>query len=155
MTSDLEISNPQVNVKIDRDKASALGINAQQVENALYSAYGQRQVSTIYAPNDQYWVMMELKDEYQKDPNALSLLYVRSSQGNLVPLSAVASLGTGLGPLSVNHLGQIPAVTLSFDVKPGVAIGDAVALVSDMARSLLRRRCRRNFKGRRKPIRIR
>jgi HAE1 family hydrophobic/amphiphilic exporter-1 len=136
VTSDLEISNPQVDVKIDRDKASALGVNAQQIENALYSAYGQRQVSTIYAPNDEYWVIMELKDEYQKDPNALSLLYIRSSQGNLVPLSAVAELGTSLGPLSVNHLGQIPAVTISFGVKPGVAIGDAVAQVNEMARSL-------------------
>jgi len=136
VTSDLEISNPQVDVHIDRDKASALGVNAQQIENALYSAYGQRQVSTIYAPNDQYWVMMELKDEYQKDPNALSLLYIRSTQGNLVPLSAVATLGTSLGPQSVNHLGQIPAVTLSFNVKPGVAIGDAVKQVNDMTRSL-------------------
>jgi hydrophobic/amphiphilic exporter-1 (mainly G- bacteria), HAE1 family len=136
VTSDLEISNPQVDVHIDRDKASALGVNAQQIENALYSAYGQRQVSTIYAPNDEYWVMMELKDEYQKDPNALSLLYVRSTQGNLVPLSAVATLGTSLGPLSVNHLGQVPAVTISFNVKPGVAIGDAVKQVNELTRSL-------------------
>jgi hydrophobic/amphiphilic exporter-1 (mainly G- bacteria), HAE1 family len=136
VTSDLQISNPQVDVHIDRDKASALGVNAQQIENALYSAYGQRQVSTIYAPNDEYWVMMELKDQYQKDPNALSLLYVRSTQGNLVPLSAVATLGTSLGPLSVNHLGQLPAVTLSFNVKPGVAIGDAVSQVNQITRTL-------------------
>src|SRR6202044_1650835 len=112
VTTDLLIANPQVNVNIDRDKASALGVNAAQVEDALYTAYGQRQISTIYAPNDEYWVVMVLKDQYQRDPTALSLLYVRSSSGTLVPLSAVASLGTSLGPLSVNHLGQLPAVTI-------------------------------------------
>ncbi len=136
VTSDLQIKNPQVNVNIDRDKASALGVNAAQVEDALYTAYGQRQVSTIYAPNDEYWVVMELEDQYQRDPSALSLLYVRSTTGNLVPLNAVANLGTSLGPLSVNHLGQLPAVTVSFNLKPGQAIGEAVNEVDDLARSL-------------------
>jgi hydrophobic/amphiphilic exporter-1 (mainly G- bacteria), HAE1 family len=136
VTSDLQIKNPQVNVNIDRDKASALGVNAAQVEDALYTAYGQRQVSTIYAPNDEYWVVMELDDQYQRDPSALSLLYVRSSTGNLVPLNAVASLTTSLGPLSVNHLGQLPAVTVSFNLKPGQAIGVAVNQVNELARSL-------------------
>src|ERR1700728_3924947 len=111
VTTDLLIANPQVNVNIDRDKASALGVSAQQVEDALYTAYGQRQISTIYAPNDEYWVVMELEDKYQADPAALSMLYVHSSSGNLVPLNAVATLSTNLGPLSVNHLGQLPAVT--------------------------------------------
>ena len=136
VTSDLEVSNPQADVNIDRDKASALGVTAQQIEDALFTAYGQRQVSTIYAPNDEYWVMMELEEQYQKDPNALGLLYVRSSKGNLVPLAAVASMGESLGPLSVNHLGQLPAVTLSFNVKPGVALGDAVKEVNDLIRTL-------------------
>jgi len=136
VTSDLQIKNPQVNVNIDRDKASALGITAAQVEDALYTAYGQRQVSTIYAPNDEYWVVMELEDQYQRDPSALSLLYVRSTTGNLVPLNAVASLSTSLGPLSVNHLGQLPAVTVSFNLKPGQAIGEAVNEVNGLARSL-------------------
>ncbi|HKV04215.1 MAG TPA: efflux RND transporter permease subunit [Candidatus Acidoferrales bacterium] len=136
VTSDLQIKNPQVNVNIDRDKASALGVTAAQVEDALYTAYGQRQISTIYAPNDEYWVVMELADQYQRDPTALSLLYVRSSTGTLVPLNAVASLGTSLGPLSVNHLGQLPAVTISFNLKPGKAIGEAVTEVNDLARSL-------------------
>ena len=94
-------------------------MNAAQVENALYTAYGQRQVSTIYAPNDEYWVVMELEDKYQRDPAALSLLYIRSSTGALVPLNAVANLSTSLGPLSVNHLGQLPAVTISFNLRPG------------------------------------
>jgi hydrophobic/amphiphilic exporter-1 (mainly G- bacteria), HAE1 family len=136
VTSDLQIANPQVNVNIDRDKASALGVTAQQVEDALYTAYGQRQVSTIYAPNDEYWVIMELEDQYQKDPAALSMLYIRSSTGSLVPLSAVASLTTSLGPLSVNHLGQLPAVTISFNLKPGTVIGQAVDSIDNLARTL-------------------
>ena len=136
MTSDLQIKNPQVNVNIDRDKASALGVTASQVEDALYTAYGQRQISTIYAPNDEYWVLMELEDQYQRDPTALSLLYIRSSTGNLIPLNAVASVTTGLGPLSVNHLGQLPAVTISFNLKPGVAIGEAVDEINGLTREL-------------------
>jgi HAE1 family hydrophobic/amphiphilic exporter-1 len=136
VTSDLEISSPQVDVKIDRDKASALGVTASQIEDALYTAYGQRQISTIFAPNDEFWVVMELEDKYQKDPSALSLLYIRSSGGNLVPLSAVASLGTSLGPLTVNHLGQLPSVTISFNLKPGAAIGEAVNQIDDLTRSL-------------------
>jgi hydrophobic/amphiphilic exporter-1 (mainly G- bacteria), HAE1 family len=136
VTSDLQIASPQVDVHIDRDKASALGVTAEQVEDALYTAYGQRQISTIYAPNDEYWVVMELEDKYQMDPAALSMLYIRSSSGNLVPLNAVASLGTSLGPLTVNHLGQLPAVTISFNLKPGTAIGDAVDGIEGLARSL-------------------
>jgi len=136
VTSDLQIANPQVDVKIDRDKASALAVTAEQVEDALYTAYGERQVSTIYAPNDEYWVIEELEDQYQRDPAALSSLYVRSGTGNLVPLSAVASLGTSLGPLTVNHLGQLPAVTISFNLKPGTAIGQALDAINDLARYL-------------------
>src|SRR6202034_1653470 len=97
VTSDLQIKNPQVNVNIDRDKASALGVTASQAEDALYTAYGARQSSTIYAPNDEFWVIMDLEDLYQKDPPALSLLYIRSSSGTLVPLNSVASLTTSLG----------------------------------------------------------
>jgi HAE1 family hydrophobic/amphiphilic exporter-1 len=136
VTTDLQIKNPQVDVNIDRDKASALGVTVEQIENALYTAYGQRQVSTIYAPNNEYWVMMGLQDKYQKDPAALSLLYIRSSNGNLVPLNAVANLGTSLGPLTVNHLGQLPAVTISFNLRPGATIGEAVDQVNGLARSL-------------------
>jgi len=136
VTSDLEIANPQVDVKIDRDKASALNVTAEQVEDALYTAYGQRQVSTIYAPNDEFWVIEELEDKYQKDPAALSMLYIRSGSGNLVPLNAVASLSTSLGPLTVNHLGQLPSVTISFNLKPGSAIGQAVDQINELTRLL-------------------
>jgi len=110
VTSDLQITNPQVNVDIDRDKASALGVSANQVEDALYTAYGQRQVSTIYAPNNAYRVITELENQYQLDPSALSMLYVRSSSGQLVPLNAVARLTRSLGPLTINHLGRFTSV---------------------------------------------
>ena len=130
VTSDLQIGNPQVDIDIDRNKASALGITAQQIENTLYNAYGQRQVSTIYTPSNQYWVILELDPRYQDDPAALSLLYVRSSSGALVPLNSVATLKRSVGPLSINHLGQLPAVTISFNLAPGVALGDAIQHVN-------------------------
>ena len=137
VTSDLQIRNPQVNVAINRDKASALGVSAQQVEDALQSAYGSRQISTIYAPNNQYQVIIEVLPEYQSEPSTLSLLYIRSSTGSLVPLSTVASLSEGVGPLTVNHLGQLPAVTLSFNLAPGIALGQAVSDVEKAAQAEL------------------
>jgi HAE1 family hydrophobic/amphiphilic exporter-1 len=137
VTSDLQVKNPQVTVDIDRDKASAVGVTAEQVEDALYTAYGQRQISTIYAPNNAYRVITELKSEYQLDPSALSMLYVRSSGGQLVPLNAVATLKRTVGPLTINHLGQLPAVTISFNLRPGVSLGDAVTAVNRAAREML------------------
>jgi HAE1 family hydrophobic/amphiphilic exporter-1 len=137
VTSDLQIKNPQVNVIINRDKASTLGVAAQQIEDSLYYAYGSRQISTIYAPNNQYDVIMELEPRYQKDPTALQWLYVRASSGKLVPLDALATLTSNLGPLTINHAGQLPAVTISFNLKPGAALGDAVIAVGKLARQLL------------------
>jgi HAE1 family hydrophobic/amphiphilic exporter-1 len=127
VTSDLQITSPQVMVDIDRNQATVLGVTAEQIENALYSAYGSRQVSTIYAPNNEYQVIMEVEPRYQRDPGALSLLYVRSSNGRLVPIDTVARMKKGIGPLTVNHTGQLPSVTLSFNMRPGAALGDAVA----------------------------
>jgi hydrophobic/amphiphilic exporter-1 (mainly G- bacteria), HAE1 family len=137
VTSDLQIKNPQVTVDINRDKAATLGVTAQQIEDALYYAYGSRQISTIYAPNNEYDVIMELEPRYQMDPAALQWLYVRSNNGQLVPLDALAGLTRSLGPLSINHLGQLPAVTISFNLKPGAALGDAVAEVQKLMRQLL------------------
>jgi HAE1 family hydrophobic/amphiphilic exporter-1 len=137
VTSDLQIKNPQVNVEINRDKAATVGVTAQQVEDALYYAFGSRQISTIYTPNNEYQVILELEPRYQQDPSALQWLYLRSANGHLVPLDAVARLTRSLGPLTVNHAGQLPAVTLSFNLKPGFALGDAVAEVEKLARSLL------------------
>lgn len=147
VTSDLQIRNPQVNVIIDRDNASALGVTATQVEDALYSAYGQRQVSTIYAPDDQYQVILELEPQFQRDANAISSLYVRSKTGQLVPLSAVASLTDDYGPLSVNHLGELPATTMSFNLKSGTTIGDAVNEINDLARDTLPPTISTSFQG--------
>ncbi|HXE89461.1 MAG TPA: efflux RND transporter permease subunit [Terriglobales bacterium] len=147
VTSDLQIKNPQVNVEIDRDKAAALGVTAAQVEEALYTAYGSRQISTIYAPNNQYRVIMELLPEYQADPAALSMLYVRSSSGQLIPLNAVASLTRNVGPLTVNHLGQLPAVTLSFNLRPGVSLGEAVSQVERAAGQTLPATISTSFQG--------
>jgi HAE1 family hydrophobic/amphiphilic exporter-1 len=147
VTSDLEIKNPQVNVEIDRDKASALGVTAQQVEDALSSAYSSLQVSTIYAPNNEYQVIVELEPRYQLDPSALSLLYIRSAQGALVPLNGVARLSPSAGPLTVNHLGQLPAVTLSFNLRPGVSLGTAVAEVEKEARMFLPSTISTSFQG--------
>jgi HAE1 family hydrophobic/amphiphilic exporter-1 len=137
VTSDLQIKNPQVDVVINRDKASTLGVTAQQIENALYYAYGSRQISTIYAPNNEYDVILELEPRYQMDPAALQWLYVRSNSGQLVPLEALATLNRSLGPLTINHAGQLPAVTISFNLKPGAALGDAVAEVGKLARQML------------------
>ena len=113
VTSDLQIKNPQISVDIDRDKASALGVTASQIEDALYSAYGQRQVATIYSPNNEYKVVMELKPEFQLDPSALSLLYVRASNGNLVPLSTVAKIEHKTVARSLNRMQQLNAVAIS------------------------------------------
>lgn len=147
VTSDMQIKNPQVNIDIDRDKASALGVTAQQIEDALYYAYGSRQVSTIYAPNNQYQVILELEPKYQTDPSALSMLYIRSNTGQLVPIDTLATLTRNIGPLTVNHLGQLPAVTISFNLKPGVSLGVAVNVVEKLARTTLPPTVSTSFQG--------
>jgi len=147
VTSDLLIKNPQVNVEIDRDKASSLGVTAQQVEDSLYYSFGSRQISTIFAPNNSYQVILELDPAYQRDPQALSMLYIRSSRNELVPLDAVAKLTSGLGPLTVSHTGQLPSVTLSFNTKPGVSIGEAVTEINRAARNMLPDTITTNFQG--------
>jgi HAE1 family hydrophobic/amphiphilic exporter-1 len=136
VTSDLLIANPQVMVDIDRDKASALGVTSEQIETALYNAYGQRQVSTIYTDVNEYWVVMEVEPQYQRDPSALSQLYIRSSTGKLVPLNAVAKLSRSLGPMTISHVGQLPSVTISFNLKPGIALGTAVEQVGKLQTEL-------------------
>jgi len=147
VTSDLQIRNPQVRVSIDRDRASALGVTAQQIQQALYDAYGSRQVSTIYTPENQYWVLMELMPQFQRDLTQLKRLMVRSQSGTLVPIGSVADLTEALGPMTVNHAGQIPAVTLSFNLAPGVALGEGVAAVEREARGALPASVNTNFAG--------
>jgi len=132
VTTDLQIAAPQVNVEIDRDKAAALGVTPQQIENGLYDAYGERQASTIYADVAEYWVIFEVEPQYQREPDALAQLYIASSFAGsnnvprLIPLSAVAKLTRGVGPTSISHVGQLPSVTLSFNLAPGNSLGTAV-----------------------------
>jgi hydrophobic/amphiphilic exporter-1 (mainly G- bacteria), HAE1 family len=136
VSSDLQIHQPQVRVDIDRAKASALGVSAQQLEVALGAAYGSQQVSTIYTASNQYWVILEVEPHFQRGPAALPMLYLRSSSGALVPLDAVAKLSYGVGPLTVSHQGQLPSVTISFDLKPGVALSQAIEAIRDSTRDL-------------------
>src|SRR5437667_1630844 len=185
VTSDIQIKNPQLNVTIDRDKASALGITAQQVEDALQDAYGTRQISTIYATTNEYEVILEVKPVYQQDPSALGKLYIHSApsqstpgqssssqrpsaqspltqstsafagpaaagqpaSGQLVPLSTVAKLSTSLGPLLVNHLGQLPSATLSFNLGPGVSLSRATEQVQALAKQTLPTTITTSFQG--------
>ncbi len=136
VSSDLQITRPEVMVEIEREKASALGVSAQSIEMALNNAYGARQVSTIYTSTNQYFVILELAPRYQTDPSALPLLYVRSSSGALVPLNAAAKLTFGVGPMQVTHLGQLPSVTFSFDLRPGVALSQAIVQLQAGTREL-------------------
>jgi HAE1 family hydrophobic/amphiphilic exporter-1 len=147
VSSDLQLNSPQVRVAIDRDQAAAYGLTVAQIENALYDAYGSRQVSTIYAPEDQYWVVMELLPEYQRDLAALDLLKIRAANGELVPLGSVARLTPASGPASVNHTGQLPSVTLSFNIEPGISIGDAVTRVEQAGRKILPPTISTSFQG--------
>jgi len=147
VNSDLRLNNPQIQIDMDRDRISSLGLTVNQVETALYNAYGTRQVSQIYAPNNQYQVIMGVAPEFQRDPAALSLLYVRSSTGKLVPLNTVARVTTTAGPLSVSHTGQLPSVTISFNLKPGFALGDAVSQIQATAAETLPATVSTRFQG--------
>jgi HAE1 family hydrophobic/amphiphilic exporter-1 len=147
VTSDLQVKTPQVNIEIDRDKASSHGISAQQIEDALSTAYSQLQISTIYAPNNQYQVIMELLPEYQNDPSVLSFLYIRSANNDLVPLSTLTKLSQSAGPLTINHSGQFPSVTISFNTKQDISLGEAVEAVDKLARHSLPATISTGFQG--------
>jgi len=136
LNSDMMIASPQVMVDIDRDHALSLGVTAQQVQDALYTAFGTRQSSTIYTPSNEYSVITEVEPQYQRNPDALSKIYVRSIQGNLVPLDSVVKISRSVGPLSINHFGQLPAVTISFNLKPGYSLGQATDHVTEMLREM-------------------
>jgi HAE1 family hydrophobic/amphiphilic exporter-1 len=137
VNTSLELRNPEIQIDILRDRAAALGVSPQQIETSLYNAYGGRRISTLYGATDQYSVMLELDPRFQRDINALRSLYVQSSSGQMVPVNAVADIKSSVGPVSVNHYGQLPSVVLSFNLVPGVSIGDAVAHVNELARDTL------------------
>ena len=137
VNSDLQITSPQLIIEIDRDKASSMGLNAQQVEDTLYSAFGSRQVSTIYTSTNQYSVILELDAKYQRDPTALSLLYLRNREGKLIPLESVSKVKPTVGPLNVAHMGQVPAVTITFNLAQGFALSQATSEIERTAREIL------------------
>ncbi|NBW64251.1 efflux RND transporter permease subunit [bacterium] len=137
ITTDLQIANPQASLKLDRDRAALFGITPEQIETALYNAYGARQVSTIYTANNEYWVVMELLPEFQRDLSALELLYVRGKTGKLVPLSSVTKVERNVGPMLVNHTSQQPSVTISFNLKPGYALGQATDEIEKEVKAVL------------------
>ena len=147
VNSDLRLNNPQVKISLDRDKIAALGLTVNQVETALFNAYGTRQVSQIYAASNQYQVILQVAPEFQQDPTGLSALYVRSTSGKLVPLNTVATMTTGVGPLSVSHTGQLPSVTISFNLRSGFALGDAVTAIERAAATSLPPTVTTKFQG--------
>ena len=147
VSSDMEFNNPELNVTIDRDKASALGVSAYQVENALATSFGNRKISSIFASTDTYNVVMELAPRYQANPAALSLLSVRSNTGKLVRLETLATWSLGVGPLSINHSGQLPSATISFNLRPGVSLGTAMDQVSAQAAEAVPASISTSFQG--------
>jgi HAE1 family hydrophobic/amphiphilic exporter-1 len=147
VTSDLQITNPQVLVTIDRNKASALGVTAAQVQTALSNAYSSKQISTIYTPTNQYQVIVEVLPKYQQESVDLTTLYVRSTSGKLVPLNAVTKIGQNTGPLTVQHLGQLPAVTLSFNLSEGLALGEAIEKIEAAVKPEIPQTITTSFQG--------
>jgi hydrophobic/amphiphilic exporter-1 (mainly G- bacteria), HAE1 family len=148
VTSNLAVDNPQVNVVIDRDKAAALQVSADGIENALYDAYGPRWVSTIYAAANEYKVLLELEPKYQQDPRALSLLYFKSpTSGQLIPLDTVARVVKESGPQTINHFGQLSAVTISFGLQPGASLGDVVNQIQTLSAEKLPATIKATFQG--------
>jgi HAE1 family hydrophobic/amphiphilic exporter-1 len=133
VTSDVAVTTPQVNVSIDRDKAAAMGVNASLIENALYDAYGPRWVSTIYGSANEYKVLLELMPRYQADPRALSLLYFKNPTNRLIPLDTLAQVVSDTGPQTINHYGQLPSATISFNLQPGASLGSVVNNIQEVA----------------------
>lgn len=145
--TDLQLSTPQVQVQVDHDKAATFGITAQQVESTLGAAYGSGQISTIYTPNNQFFVISELKPEFQADPSVLSMLYIQSSKGRTIPLNAVATITQSVSPLTVNHQSGLPSATISFDTLPGVSLSEASAAIQKAAAEVLPSTVTGSFQG--------
>jgi HAE1 family hydrophobic/amphiphilic exporter-1 len=137
VSSDLENKNPRVTVQIDRERAAVFGLNASDIEQALYNAYGPSIASTIYGPSNQYHVMLEMQPKYQAFTDYLSKVYFKAPAGQLVPMDSLATIKPDVGPQSINHSGQLPSVTVSFNVRPGVSLGEAVDKVQAVAKDTL------------------
>jgi HAE1 family hydrophobic/amphiphilic exporter-1 len=147
VTTDLLLNSPQVFVKIDRDKAGSLGITAEQIDSALYDSYGSREVTSIYTSADEYAVILEVRPLFQETPDKLAAIYLRSAGGDLVPLDAVADISNTIGPLTVNHLGQLPSVTISFNTVPGMSLGDAVNSIQEAVGGMIPAEVNARFQG--------
>ena len=147
VATDLLLSNPEVYVSINRDKSSALGVTARQIETALSLAYGTREVSTILAPTNDFQVILELEPRFRENPHTLDLLHVRAPGGKLIPLSTLVDRRTGVGPMVVNHLGQMNSVTISFDLAKGESLGAAVEAVRQLAEDTLSDTISTSFQG--------
>lgn len=133
VNTDLQVKNPQANVEIDREKAYSLGISARQIDDTLSFAYGSSQISTIYTPKDQYKVVFEVAPKFYRSPEVLSQLYLKANTGKLIPLSAIAHFRRSVAPLAVNHLGQLPSATISFNLKPEISLGDVLPGIKKLA----------------------
>jgi len=136
VNSDVKLNNPKLYINVDRDKASTLGLSLEQIQNTFFSAYASRKISTIYGALNQYYVILEVQPRFKEDPSALSYLYVKSNEGKQVPLSTVAHVVETLGPLNVNHTGQLNSATVAFNLKPGHSIGEAVDATKKIARDV-------------------
>jgi HAE1 family hydrophobic/amphiphilic exporter-1 len=147
VNSNLQVNTPQINVEIDRKQAAAHNITIAQIQTALGDAFGSRQVSTIYMPTNEYQVILEAKPEFQSDPSALGRLYIHSASGSLVPLSTVASFSNDVGPAQVNHYGEMPATTISFNLKPGVSLSQATTQIQQVAKQNLPATITTTFQG--------
>lgn len=147
VTSDMQVTNPEVHLDVDRDKASAMGLTMQQIEDSLDSAYANRQISTMYTQTNQYAVIIEVQPEFYKDPADIKQLFVKSAPGRLIPLETVANMQTGIGPLLINHLGQFPAVTVSFNLEKGTALGEAVEKIRRISREVIPKSVTASFQG--------
>jgi HAE1 family hydrophobic/amphiphilic exporter-1 len=147
VTSDMQVDNPEVHINVNRDKASQLGLTMLQVEDALSSAYATRQISTMYTPANQYWVIIEVEPRFYRDPDVLKQLFLRAPGNRLVPLDTIAEIKTGIGPLLVNHLGQFSSVTISFNLRPETSLGEVVSAIKQIAQTTVPRSVTTAFQG--------
>lgn len=141
------MKNLELDVEINREKLSQLGITMQEAQDALNSAYAARQVSVIYTPNNQYWVILEVQPKFYRDPSVLEFIRIHTAAGQLVPLNTVATIKRISGPLMVNHAGQFPCVTISFNVRPGASLSNAVAKIKEISARILPSDISYNFQG--------
>ncbi|MCU1335203.1 MAG: acriflavin resistance protein [Bryobacterales bacterium] len=147
VNTDLEYKSPRINVEIDRERAALYGLNPSDIQNALYGAYGPRNASIIYSPKAQYRVVMEIEKKYQAFSDYLSKIYFKTNTGVLVPLDSLAKVKEDVGPQSISHAGQLPAVTVSFNLKPGISLGSVVDELKDIAKKTLPATISARFSG--------